>query len=695
MSNAFACHYRKNTPGYLNPWESCKDEILNTLECSDSVYGKPLNIFYSGYTSGVPLAYRALPAAVYAGSRIIYEIRITTGDNPYVNCSGAAVQMDLYLNQSVNSGMLVLSSGFTVDKNGYASGSFSMPTITGTQSSYEATIFAVSGVYTGLLSVSQTVDAFPEPSFTATFSTTTNEANIGLTNNDYLLPVSGFLEKSSDYGATFSTASSWTIAPGESVSYTDDLAMDWRVYKAYLIVSGFEKAITAAVTMYDENGVATGRYPVEYSGGHPAPALGMVWRWYYNVGDSPSSAHAYIEIDVESGKSGAYLDGQSFNSQYSGNGKDYWTDFSDQATFTINPFGVIFPTSFFMQKCTDIETEGAGDFYIQTSGKRQNPDDGGYFYSTAIKDGPFSISDIKIWATSAISNTGCGIDVWWEGINLGIGGYQLDYSGSGLPLDTGVVFPDWFGYRFDTLSNCGRPYFFKASRVSNPSISSVWVSASGSLILAAPAFTLQAVNINPGNPERPTTQHYVYIDWSSPTFRDPRAEYISGTRTHFLSPSVDGNIMLRYADAVGATDSQIMPLSSEHSFVSYTFQLVTGINLANPIFGDFVMRDVEIGRTPITPTLLGAVKAGYDVTASWTGKAFEEPIYESYVLHRLNTSTNEEVSIACGYETYSYLDEGLPAGNYSYFVETISTPPLSPNFKAVSNFSNSISVTIP
>lgn len=684
MSIDWACHYRKNTPGYLNPWEGCQEEILAMLVCPEPTYVKALNIDFSGYTLGVPEGW--IPDSnmtYYGGSSGLFETRITTGvDNTPI--SGASGILNLYLGTGIGNQKSILSSGFQVDANGYYSGNFTVPIVTGT-AAVKGSLFAFSGLATGLLNLDMWIIQFENPTLQASFSAISNSASVSLTNNNARLSVSGFIEKSIDFGQTYSIVHSYEIGPTENSGFSEDIGGDWVSYLAYITPYGFSKSLPAQTGVYDSSGNLTGYIVYEPSGGHPPAALSMDLIWSYDTINDPTSSHLFLKIDVDPTKIGLYLDTNAFDSKWSTD-EVTWNDFFIQTTSVGDKGAAGLTNDYFLQRAQDLDA--AGTYYVRTSGKRQEQD--GVFYSQFLSGGPFIVGGITAYAETSPQG-GCGIDVRWEGVNLGEYGYIVNYSGQGEPTDNGTANPQWMGYHYDSSNYCGRIYSFQISNRYSPDIKSDWVSGSGVMTLLAPHYTIKAVYTS-DTPERPTTNFSVVLDWSDSSFYDSRAEYLTGYRTYLSDPSFSNVVGFKYSETTEVTDSPgngFPLLKTVKNVISYNMRLVSGIGSSYPIFGDYVARTMDVGRQPDQPTITSITNNGNNVTVNWEGTASETP-YESYILHR--RMGENEVTFNFNNATTSYSDELLPAGTYDYFVETISKP--NSSFTAVSDFSPTSGIVV-
>src|SRR5690348_2992473 len=170
MSTAWACIYRKNTPGYPNPWDLCADEVNSIFRCSQPLYNLPLTVGFSGYTLGTPNSRKA-DLVMYANSSGIYEVLVTTGSSP-TGCSGAFVQLNLTLAGTpsvslpdVPASNQFLTTGFTVNSTGYASGIFPLP-FSNINSTVSGIVAAFSGKWTGVFNVLESLNVFPVPPVT-------------------------------------------------------------------------------------------------------------------------------------------------------------------------------------------------------------------------------------------------------------------------------------------------------------------------------------------------------------------------------------------------------------------------------------------------------------------------------------------------------------------------------------------------
>lgn len=654
MATTWACHYRKNLPGYPNPWDECRTEVQSFLICSDPISGKTIDIAWSGYTSGNTTKNQK---NFYAGMTGIYELQLTTGNSATPVRSGF-VDVNFYLAHSTTAMKPLLATGLVVDMNGYASGKFVVPWMSG-DSTVTGTIFALSGTATGLAVVNASVSHFPLPVMTCDIDSATNRTDITIENK--CLEFEGFvyLYESSDFGQSYDSVQSGNIGAGATTSsYSVDIGNDYRMYYCSIKPSG---GSTQEVGNSDE-------------GGHPPPATGMELRWRYTTSDF-SSLSPFLRIAVAPELTGLYDIGSAFDTQYSGGSISSWTTIGYQTT-TLEGSG------YFFQDIVDLSALGL--LWFKTIG-RKGDGVGGYWWSTPLTKGPFDLDGLVAYASTS-NASGCGVNVTWEGPVFG-DGYLVKWSGIGHPEDMGnETIVGTFYYYHDTITQPGREYSYNVCRADGSACSSP-VTASGVLQLAKSEFVAEPRNININDLERPTVTFDIYLDWFNVNF-DPRAEYISGLRRAIFAPSeYSKSVMLPYnVTNKGGPDAAQLPYNTDNSnTVIYTLALVTGISSPTPIVGPYSSRTLIVGRAPSAPNLTGLESVDNDVVASWEGTANEMP-WEYYVLHRDSSAGN--ITIDVGQEL-TYTDPSVPEGySYTYYLETISHQAKFPLFSGLSSFSN-------
>ncbi len=452
MSHAWACIYRKNTPGYTNPWDACAEEVDSIIRCSSGQFNHPLTVRFSGYTMGTPDINKT-DKVFYAGSSGIFEVLITTGTSS-IGCSGASGYLTLSQYSTLidpirNPGNnLFLNTGFIVNSTGFYSGIFAVPSPSGNiNTPLSGYVAAISGMWTGETDIlDYNLNIFPAPTVNVNFDSVANHVTFDISNVDSFLPATASIELAvGSPDATPTSYGPWYLAAGAtSPSTMVPLSSNFVYLSAFMLPSGFTKGVLGPTK----------------SGGHPPAVDDISFHWIYRNPNDPAPT-ASLQVLVPPDKVDQFDSTNHVEPSYSTDNVN-WSliGYLDVIDPTTSPVG-----SGLGQYTFDIsDLIGYNPLYIAASGFFF--DDGGMFnkfYGPRSNTLQIDFGAVKAYAQTSTSS--CGVNVRWEGPYVGHG-YKVYVSGIGGGVFSSPFDPDSFYAWTHNIKNdpsfaCNTPYGYR------------------------------------------------------------------------------------------------------------------------------------------------------------------------------------------------------------------------------------------
>lgn len=724
MSDAWACHYRKNTPGYRDPWDLCEAEREQMLACAEAMYNKQIFIGYTGYTSGVPSESWEVDKSgpYYAGSSVIFEVQLFTGFGAlvmgeytdYKICTGyvEATFYQLHPTTDPTEGnpelrKKLLTTGFRTDDEGYYSGIFPTffleeqdaqegpPRLSGffLASRYYEEEGQAGGLLTGTHEFVDPLARYPTPTLDGQIRGNSEvgdclqyQACLNVTNNGEL-PGIAYIHISTDFG----NSSEVLLESTEEIAalsawFPNNIQLNSSANKFYFFQASF-------VPRGFDRGVPS--VEIIKGGTLPAPTNARLrWRYLNPTDTINSSPYLHIDIDYN------ILD-------YFTNVVVYYRPY-DEGTQTYGSWIELGPASRVDEDQGDEDATNDVHYFLMPLDSLVNTKfkvkvhvvSPGEFISLPYpsEDGlEIALNTITLSVTKA--TTTCGAYLKWDGPSWPAASYKIIIT---APGEDAVTLYDIYEHSYFHNPTCSetKTYTYQVCFMDDENLTACSNSVAVSLspVLEVPRFSLVPIRApDELSDDVPTTKFDMRLSYENETregisFVGERIRVVNDTR-------IAETITIPKDVGTNCLDKQLIagepPFALEDS-VRAEAQRIISYNLAHQYqssTSDYYARSVAVPRKPPTPILSMSI-GGQVLQFSWRVHAQDAyntiNQYEKFRIYQQINGGNPTLIYNGVDFAFAYDTQGFAHGTYTFFMKTTSEDFSLKGFSSVSSNSNSV-----